>query len=64
MQDRLSDLKVQAYSGLSPEIYMGDHDMEAAILRESVRTFPWGNPTPDPREHKGEKLGLEVLSEG
>lgn len=39
------------------------YNMEAAILQESVKTFPRGTLTPDPHEHKGENLGLEVLPE-
>lgn len=46
-----------------PKNIHGGYDMEAAILQESVRTFPWGTLTPDPHEHKGENLGLEVLPE-
>lgn len=63
MQDRFSNLKVQAYSGMSPKNVHRGYEMEAAILQESVRTFPWGTLTTDPWEHKGENLGLEVLPE-
>lgn len=43
---------------------MGGHGVEAAFLLETVRTFPWATPIPDPHEDKGEKSGLEVLPEG
>lgn len=66
MQQGLPNSGVQAYLGRNPKISTGmeGHSMEAAFLLESVRTFPWGTPIPDPHEDKGEKSGLEVLPEG
>lgn len=65
-QQGLLILRVKAHLGPSSEqpLEWGGRGVEAAFLLESVRTFPWATPIPDPHEDKGEKSGLEVLPEG